>query len=124
MTAVGIAVAGALGALARYGLDERALSRVPNGFPWATLAVNLSGSLALGFVFTLLTESIEVDPWLRSTLMIGFLGAYTTFSTLSLDSYRLFAAGASGLALANLAASVCGGLAAVWLGITLARAVG
>lgn len=62
-------------------------------------------------------------PWLRSTLTIGFLGAYTTFSTLSLETYRLLADGAAGLALANSAASLAGGLGAVYVGVVLARTV-
>jgi CrcB protein len=120
-TALGIAVAGALGALARYGLDGLVSRRAPGAFPWGTFAVNVSGSLVLGLAFTLLTERLTVDPWLRSALTIGFLGAYTTFSTLSLESYRLFADGATGLALANMLGSMGAGLAAVYAGVVLGR---
>jgi CrcB protein len=120
-TALGIAVAGALGALARYGLDGLVSRRAPGAFPWGTFAVNVSGSLVLGLAFTLLTERLTVDPWLRSALTIGFLGAYTTFSTLSLESYRLLADGAVGLALANMLGSMGAGLAAVYAGVVLGR---
>jgi CrcB protein len=122
-TAIGIAVAGALGALARYGLDGLVARRAPGAFPWGTFVVNISGALLLGFVFTLLTERMTVDPWLRSTLTIGFLGAYTTFSTLSLESYRLLSDGAVGLALANMLGSLGAGLAAVYAGVVLGRVV-
>ena len=66
---------------------------------------------------------MEVEPWLRSTLTIGLLGAYTTFSTLALETYRLYVDGAAGIAAANVVASVAGGLTAVYLGVVLARAV-
>ncbi len=122
-TAIGIAIAGALGALARYGLEGLISRRAPSAFPWGTFVVNITGALILGFLFTLFTERLTVDPWLRSTLTIGFLGAYTTFSTLSLESYRLLADGAIGLALANTVGSLGAGLAAVYLGVGLARAL-
>src|SRR5438093_12291835 len=99
-TSVGIAVAGAFGALARYGL-EGLVSRRATAFPWGTFVVNVSGALLLGFLFTLLTERMTVAPWIRSTVAIGFLGAYTTFSTLSYETYRLLEARAYGLAAAN-----------------------
>ena len=96
-----IALTGALGALARYWLDGAVSRHTGGGFPWGTFAINVTGSFLLGLVFTLLTERYRVDPWLRSALTIGFLGAYTTFSTLSLETYRLLEDGAVGLALAN-----------------------
>src|SRR5687767_3911179 len=88
-TVVGIAVAGALGALARYGLEGVVSRRSPGAFPWGTFVVNVTGAFVLGFLFTLMTERLETAPWLRSTVTIGFLGAYTTFSTLAFESYRL-----------------------------------
>jgi CrcB protein len=122
-TALGIAAAGALGAVARYGLEGWVSRRVPGAFPWGTFVVNVSGSFVLGLVFTLLTDRMAVDPWLRSALTIGFLGAYTTFSTLSLESYRLLSDGALGLALANMLGSLAAGLAAVYLGVVAGRAL-
>jgi CrcB protein len=123
VTVVGIGVAGALGALARYGLEGAVSRRWPGAFPWGTFVVNVSGAFALGLVFVLLTEKVSVDPWLRSALTIGFLGAYTTFSTLSFESYRLIEDGAIGLALANTLGSVAAGLVAVYLGVVAARAL-
>jgi fluoride exporter len=123
VTIVGIAVAGALGALARYGLEGFVSDRTGGGFPWGTFAVNVTGAFVLGLVFTLLTERWTADPWLRSALTIGFLGAYTTFSTLSFESYRLLEDRAVGLAAANLLGSCAAGLAAVYLGVVLGRAL-
>jgi len=122
-TAIGIAVAGAFGALARYGLEGFVSRRTPGAFPWGTFVVNMTGSFALGLLFTLFTERMNVDPWLRSTLTIGFLGAYTTFSTFSLETYRLISDGALGLAFANSLGSLGAGLTAVYLGVVLGRAL-
>lgn len=122
-TVVGIAIAGSLGALARYGVEGAVSRTVSDAFPWGTLAVNVSGSFALGLLFTLLTERWSVDPSLRSALTIGFLGAYTTFSTLSFETYRLFEDGAHALALANALGSVVLGLAALSVGIVAGKAI-
>jgi fluoride exporter len=118
---LGIALAGALGALARYWLDGVVSRRTGGGFPWGTLVVNVSGALLLGFAFTVLSERLTVEPWLRASITIGFLGAYTTFSTLSFESYRLVEDGALGLALANMLGSVAAGLLAVYAGVVLGR---
>ncbi len=115
-----IALAGALGALARYGLDGL-IARRTGAFPWGTFVVNVTGSFLLGLVFTLTTERYRVEPWLRSGTTIGFLGAYTTFSTMSLETYRLFEDGAYPLAFANAAGSLATGLAALYVGVVLGR---
>jgi CrcB protein len=122
-TALAIALAGGLGALARYGLDGVVSRRAPGAFPWGTFVVNVSGAFALGLVVTLATERFGVSPWFRSALTIGFLGAYTTFSTLSYETYRLAADRALGLAAANMLGSCAAGLAAIYLGIVLGRAL-
>jgi CrcB protein len=118
---VGIAVTGALGALARYGLEGAVSRRSPSAFPWGTFVVNVSGACALGFVFTLLTEHLTVSPWIRTSATVGFLGAYTTFSTWSFETYRQLEDGAVALALANALGSMAAGLGAVYLGIVLGR---
>jgi CrcB protein len=120
---VAIAIAGAVGALARYGVDGLISRRQTGAFPWGTFAVNITGSFALGLVFTLATERWGLAPWLRSALTIGFLGAYTTFSTLTLETYRLAADRALALAAANVLGSCAAGLVAVYLGIVLARSL-
>jgi fluoride exporter len=118
-----IALAGALGALARYWLDGVVSRRTGGSFPWGTFAVNVTGSFLLGLIFTLLTERYRVDAWVRSGLTIGFLGAYTTFSTLSLETYRLLEDGAVGLALANALGTLAAGLGALYVGVVLGRVV-
>jgi fluoride exporter len=122
-TAAAIAVAGALGALARYGLEGLVSRRAPGAFPWGTFAVNISGAFVLGFVFTVMTEQFTVAPWIRGAVTIGFLGAYTTFSTLSFESYRLLEDGAIGIAAANMLGSLAAGLGAVYLGVITGRAL-
>jgi fluoride exporter len=122
-TIVAIGIAGGLGALARYGLDGLISRRLASPFPWGTFAVNVSGAFVLGFLMTLMTEQLTAAPWLRSALTIGLLGAYTTFSTLSYETYRLLEDGAVGLAAANVLGSAGAGLAAVYLGVVLGRAL-
>ncbi len=121
-TAVAIGVAGAFGALARYGL-EGWVSRRAGSFPWGTFVVNVSGSFLLGLLVTLLGERFAVAPWVRASLTIGFLGAYTTFSTLSLESYRLLEGRSYALAGANLAGSLAAGVLALYGGVVLGRAL-
>jgi CrcB protein len=121
-TAVAIGVAGSFGAVARYGV-EGLIARRAGSFPWATFVVNVSGSFLLGVVFTLLTERAALAPWVRAAISIGFLGAYTTFSTLSLESYRLLEARSYSLAGANLLGSVAAGVLALYGGVVLRRAL-
>jgi CrcB protein len=122
-TAVAIAVAGAVGALARYGLEGFVSRRAPGAFPWGTFAVNVSGAFVLGFVFIVMTEQFSAAPWIRGAVTIGFLGAYTTFSTLSFETYRLAEDGAVGIAAANAFGSLAAGLAAVYVGVVAGRAL-
>ena len=118
----GIAVGGALGALARYGLDE-AISRRAGSFPWGILVVNVSGAFLIGFMVEALEPRFEDAAWVRTAVITGFLGAYTTFSTMSLDTYRLLDAGRIGPALANSVGSLALGILAVWLGLRAGQAV-
>jgi len=122
-TVAAVAVAGAFGAVARYVLGGWIGNRFGGSFPLETLVINVSGSLVLGFVFVLLTERFLPHPVLRTALTVGFLGAYTTFSTFSLETLRLIEDGAVGLAAANVGASVAAGLVAVYLGVVVGRAL-
>jgi CrcB protein len=122
-TTVGIGIAGALGAIARYGLEGVVSRRSGSAFPWGTFIVTVSGAFALGLVFTVLTERFMFAPWVRSTLTIGFLGAYTTFSTLSLETLRLFEGGSYLLAFVNSVGSLAAGLLAVYGGVVVGRAI-
>ena len=118
-----IGLAGAAGALGRYAVGGLVLRGRETAFPWGTLVVNVSGCFLLGLVFTVLTERFAVAPVLRTALTVGFLGAYTTYSTFALETARLIEDGALGLGLANVALSAVAGLGAVWLGIVLGRAI-
>jgi CrcB protein len=84
-----IAVAGSAGALSRYQLEGLVSRNVRGAFPWGTLVVNVSGCFVLGLLFTVLTERFLPHPDLRAALTVGFLGAYTTFSTFAFETVRL-----------------------------------
>lgn len=93
-----IALGGATGALSRHFLANWVHSLWEGEFPLGTLLVNVSGSFAMGVVYILLTERELVHPDWRSVLMVGFLGAFTTFSTFSLETVNLMEAGHLGQA--------------------------
>ena len=118
-----IGLGGFAGSVARYAVDGWVSTALRGGFPWGTLAVNASGSLLIGLLFALVTERAALPAELRGPLMIGFVGAYTTFSTLALESWRLFEDGSWLLGIANLGGSVLLGLAAVIAGIAIGRAI-
>ncbi|WP_046023319.1 fluoride efflux transporter CrcB [Magnetospira sp. QH-2] len=84
-----IALGGAVGAVSRYGVSVKMTQWFGHGFPYGTLAVNILGSLLLGIMAELLARSWDPSPELRDALRVGFLGAFTTFSTFSLDIYTL-----------------------------------
>jgi len=118
-----VALGGAAGATARYLVDGFVAQRGQGAFPWGTLVINLSGSLVLGVLFAMAVERDILPAAIRGPLMIGFLGAYTTFSTLMLESWRLWEDGAVALALANLVGSSVLGVVAVVVGLTVGRAL-
>jgi CrcB protein len=116
---LGVALAGAFGALARYQLDVYLTAQWGSRFPWATFAINISGAFLLGLIFSVMTGRLDSPQWLRSTIMTGFLGAYTTFSTLTLETAQLMEEGRLGLAFLNSAGSLVCGMLAVFAGILL-----
>jgi CrcB protein len=115
--------AGSLGAAVRYGVDGVVSQHLPGGFPWGTLVVNITASLLLGVVFTLTTERLSIDASTRLALTTGFIGSYSTFSTLMLESARLAQSGSYALALLNVGGSMIAGMVAVTMGIVLGRAL-
>ncbi len=123
MPYVAVAVGGAFGAVARFAIDGWVSERTSGIFPWGTLVINLSGAFLLGLLATLAIDRSVLSPDIRPIAMIGFLGAYTTFSTWMLDCWRLLEEGAWALAAANLVGSVLLGLVAVGLGVALGRLV-
>jgi CrcB protein len=121
---VEIAIGGAAGAVARYLVDGWVSQRSGGSFPLGTLVVNLSGTFILGLLATLAVERSVLPAVIRPALMIGFLGAYTTFSTWMLESWRLTEQGAWLGAAANIGGSVVLGVVALGAGIALGRAIG
>ncbi|NWF37034.1 fluoride efflux transporter CrcB [Mariprofundus sp. KV] len=118
---VAVAIGGATGAVMRW-LMASGIQRMAGGaFPWGTFAVNAIGSFLLGFLFVWLIERSTVSELVRLALTVGFLGAFTTFSTYSLESIRLLQEGALALALGNVIGQVVVCLTLTWLGIQLAR---
>ena len=118
-----VAVAGALGALSRYGVQGWVNDLAGRPTVLGTLAVNISGAFVLG-LFLAITEEryLSSGPW-RTVGAVGFLGAYTTFSTLMFESVDKLETGDILTAVTNLAASVALGLIAVYLGLSLGRTV-
>ena len=110
-----IGVAGAVGALARYGIG--AVAGPPRPFPWATLAINLVGSLLLGLL--LHRGPVRLSEDVRLGLGVGLLGAFTTFSTFSNETLALARDGRLGLAVVYVSVSIVGGLAAAAAGYAL-----
>lgn len=123
MTLALIGIGGAAGAVARYLVGGWVAAVAGESFPYGTLVVNLSGSFLLGLLFAATTERALLSPDVRIPLAVGFLGAYTTFSTLMLETWRLGEDGALVGALANLGISSALGLVAVWAGLAIGRAI-
>lgn len=115
-----IAAGGACGSLTRYGIGV-AFAHQPDQFPTATLAINVSGCLLIGVLMTLLTRATAPHRLLRPFVGIGFLGGYTTFSTYAVDILTLLRTQQPALALAYLAVTLIGALAAVYLGAATTR---
>ena len=116
-----IAAGGALGSVLRYGLSTWVHSFAGRGFPYGTLAVNVLGCLAMGFLFVLLVERMGENTILRAGLLIGVLGGFTTFSAFSIETFNLIEQGALVKATGNMAASLVLCIGATWLGVLLAR---
>jgi len=115
---VGIGLLGGVGAVGRFLLDRAVASRIRASFPLGTLAVNLSGALALG----VLVGATSDEDALR-LLATGLLGAYTTFSTWAFESHRLAEDGEPGLAGANFVLSLILGISLAWVGMRVGGAL-
>lgn len=120
---IAIAAGGALGALVRYFSVRGMAMLLGTGFPYGTLLVNVTGSLAAGLLFVRLVESGQGSPAQLGFFIVGFLGAFTTFSAFSVESLRLYQDLGIAPALANVALNVLLCLAACGVGMWLARAL-
>lgn len=118
MIAVAVMVAGALGAISRYLVDDTVSRRVPVAFPWGTSVVNLSGSLVLGVVVGLVTAHALPDGW-RLVAGTGFCGGYTTFSTFAVETITLGDRPPRRRAAAYVATTTVGCLVAAGIGLSL-----
>ena len=122
VTLIYVALGGALGAAARYGVSGWVQAAVGAGFPAGTMVVNVAGSFLLGLSFRYL-QAIPASPELRALVAIGLLGGFTTFSTFSFESAALLQDGEWGKAAAYALGSLVLGLIAVFVGFWVAAAV-
>ncbi|HWE83727.1 MAG TPA: fluoride efflux transporter CrcB [Terracidiphilus sp.] len=118
-----IALGGGLGSVARYWVGSTIGSRMGIRFPYGTLVVNLTACLVIGFTLTWLGERVEVSPAWRFMVAVGFIGAYSTFSTFEWETLQTLRSGAFLLAALYAGGSLVLGLAATWCGAALADMV-
>ena len=116
-----IVVAGLLGTLARYWLSGWLDPRWCATFPIGTMLVNLTGCLTIGFLFHATGEKYLIDPVIRTAILVGFLGGFTTFSSFAVQTFNLMRDGEVFLAGANLLISNAIGLIFVWAGYAVSR---
>ncbi|NJN51473.1 MAG: fluoride efflux transporter CrcB [Gammaproteobacteria bacterium] len=122
-TYVLIGAGGALGAMARYGVVLAVGSGVGGSsvVPWGTLLVNVAGSLAIGFIVGSLSDTAALNSIARPFLIVGFLGAFTTFSAFSMETLTLLQSGRLGIAALYTSVSVVACVVAAWLGLRLGQ---
>lgn len=118
-----IAAGGAFGAIMRFWVSGGIYAWLGRDFPYGTLSVNVIGSFLIGIVSILLIEKLSFGAEVRSFIMIGFLGAFTTFSTFSLETLLLLQEGLLVKAAANVLANVLLCITATWCGMILARSL-
>jgi fluoride exporter len=116
-----IGLAGFAGTLMRYSLSEWTAKRFGETFPTGTLVVNLLGCFLAGLLFYLMFDRYLINPTVRTVVLIGLLGGFTTFSSFGLQTFTLLRDGEIGLALLNIAISNIAGLLMVWVGYSLAK---
>ena len=122
MTYLAISIGAVMGANARFLVGLWVADRLGTSFPYGTFVINVTGSFVIGIVLTLSTEHLVPD-WFRPLLAIGFLGAYTTFSTFSYETLSLVQNGAWVSALVNIVASVSVAFVGVYAGTVVARLI-
>jgi len=124
MTGLGwfaVAMGGALGAMARFAMSHQVYQWFGREFAWGTLSVNMLGSFIMGLAAVLLVDKLGVSTEWRAFIMVGFLGAFTTFSTFSFETMQYIEIGELNKALMNIAVSMITCLVAVWLGMLAGR---
>lgn len=118
-----VAVGGAIGATGRYLFNLQMLRLLGPNFPWGTFGVNVIGSFVMGLVAGLFALRFDVSPEMRSFITTGILGGFTTFSAFSLDAANMIERGQTGLAALYIGGSVVLGLAGLFFGLWIARAM-
>lgn len=118
-----IGIGGALGAIARHLINVSPLANLFERFPFPTFFINITGSFLIGFLLILLTDKIQVSESLRLAVIVGFLGAFTTFSTFEIEIYGLIKERFFATAFLYLLLSVVVGFVGVVAGISLARRI-
>ena len=118
-----IALGGALGSVARYWVGSTIGSRMGIRFPYGTLVVNITACLIIGFTLTYMSHRADLTPAWRFFLALGFIGAYSTFSTYEWETLSTIPSGAFALAALYAVGSLVLGLAATWCGAALAEAL-
>jgi CrcB protein len=118
-----IAAGGAAGALMRYWMSNGIYALFGRGFPYGTLTVNVVGSLLMGFCYVFMIERMDVSVEWRAALMIGLLGAFTTFSTFSIETLNLLESGEQMKAALNILLSVTLCILGCWIGMIVGRNV-
>ncbi|WP_078488160.1 fluoride efflux transporter CrcB [Solemya velesiana gill symbiont] len=116
-----IAAGGAAGALMRFWVSNGIYALLGRGFPYGTLMVNVLGSLVMGLLYVMFIERMMVSPEMRGALLVGFLGAFTTFSTFSIETLNLIEQADYMKAVMNMIVSVVACVFAAWLGLAIGR---
>lgn len=118
-----LGLAGAFGALARYGLSSAVQRFTGSLFPWGTLTVNVLGAFMFGFLWSLVEHRLIISVETRVIILSGFLGSFTTFSSFMFESGAYVADGQWGMAALNIGAEIILGMAAMFLGLAAGRLV-
>ena len=118
---ISIAIGGAFGSLCSYGISNGIYILLGKGFPYGTLAVNILGSIIMGSVYVLMVERAVISEELRAGITIGLLGAFTTFSTFSIETLNLIESGEIVKAGLNVFLSVVLCISACWIGLIVTR---
>lgn len=116
-----VGLGGFAGSIARYALGVWVYDRMGPRFPYGTFAINISGCFLIGAIMTVLDARLGLSPAWRLAIPIGFIGAYTTFSTFEFETYRYAQAGQASIGILNIVLSVVVGYLAVWLGVLVGR---
>ncbi len=116
-----VAIGGALGAIARYGVNISSIHVLGNGFPWATLIVNILGSFIMGLAIAKFSTMDQISQEIKILFVTGFLGAFTTFSAFSLDFVNMWERGEIMPAMLYIMASVIASILALFFGLFIIR---